>query len=75
MQGKSFGTLLRAPSTGTRLEEIDKFSYLRGFLVEPAWSAIAAFALTSANYKTAITLNKNGMERRLPFRERTSTNC
>ena len=36
------------------MAEIDKFSYLRGLLIEPAQSAIAGFSLTSANYKAAI---------------------
>lgn len=40
------------------LAEVDKFSYLRGLLVEPARSAIAGFALTSANYKAATDLLK-----------------
>ena len=40
------------------LAEIDKFSYLRGLLIEPARSAIAGFSLTSANYKAAIQLLK-----------------
>ena len=40
------------------LAEIDKFSYLRGLLIEPARSAIAGFSLTSANYKAAIQLPK-----------------
>ena len=38
------------------LADVDKFSYLRGLLVEPARSAIAGFALTSAKYKAAIDL-------------------
>ena len=40
------------------IAEIDKFSYLRGLLIEPARSAIAGFSLTSANYKAAIQLLK-----------------
>ena len=40
------------------LAKIDKFSYLRGLLIEPARSAIAGFSLTSANYKAAIQLLK-----------------
>lgn len=38
------------------LEDVDKFSYLRGLLVGPARSAIAGFALTSANYESAVEL-------------------
>ena len=38
------------------LENVDKFSYLRGLLVGPARSAIAGFALTSANYQAAVEL-------------------
>lgn len=52
------------------LAEVDKFSYLRGLLVEPAWSAIAGFALTSANYKAAIDLLKKRYLKK-PSRERT----
>ena len=33
-----------------------KFSYLGALLLEPAWSAIGWFALTSTNYKSAIEL-------------------
>lgn len=40
------------------LADVDKFSYLRGLLVGPARSAIAGFALTSANYKAATDLLK-----------------
>ena len=40
------------------LAKIDKFSYLQGLLIEPVWSAIAGFSLTSANYKAAIQLLK-----------------
>ena len=37
---------------------VDKFSYLRGLLLEPARSAIAGFALTSVNYESAVELLK-----------------
>ena len=40
------------------LSNVDKFSYLRGLLLEPARSAITGFALTSANYKAAVELLK-----------------
>ena len=40
------------------LADVDKFSYLRGRLVGPARSAIAGFAITSANYKAATDLLK-----------------
>ena len=40
------------------LSKVDKFSYLRTLLQEPARSAIGGFALTSANYKSAIELLK-----------------
>ena len=40
------------------LSKVDKFSYLRGLLLEPARSAIAGFALTSANYEAAVELLK-----------------
>ncbi len=35
------------------LSDIDKFTYLRGFVEEPAKSSIAGFALTAVNYSTA----------------------
>ena len=40
------------------LSKVDKFSYLRGLLREPARSAIAGFALTSANYEAVVQLLK-----------------
>ena len=40
------------------LSKVDKFSYLRSLLLEPARSAIGGFALTSANYESAIELLK-----------------
>ena len=38
------------------LGDVDKFSYLNRLLVGPARSAIAGFALTSANYGSAVEL-------------------
>ena len=40
------------------LSKVEKFSYLRSLLLEPARSAIGGFALTSANYESAIELLK-----------------
>lgn len=40
------------------LADVDKFSYLRGLLMEPPWPAIAGFALTSAYHKAATELLK-----------------
>ena len=40
------------------LSTIDKFSYLRGLVEEPAKTAIARFVLTLANYEAAIDLLK-----------------
>ncbi|XP_014678805.1 PREDICTED: uncharacterized protein LOC106818628 [Priapulus caudatus] len=40
------------------LSDVDKFTYLRGLVEEPAKSAIAGFALTSANYQAAVELLK-----------------
>lgn len=40
------------------LSDIDKFSYLRGYLRDQARAAISGFALTSANYKSAKELLK-----------------
>ena len=44
--------------TNESLSNVDKFSYLRGLLLEPARSEIAGFALTSANYESAVDLLK-----------------
>ena len=46
------------------LENVDKFSYLRGLLVGPARSAIAGFALTSANYQAAVELLNKRYEKK-----------
>ena len=51
----SFETALHSNDS---LSHVDKFSYLRGLLLEPARSAIAGFALTSANYEVAVELLK-----------------
>ena len=40
------------------LSDVDKFSYLRGLLLEPARSAIAGFSLMAANYAAAVELLK-----------------
>ena len=40
------------------LSNVDKFSYLRSLLLEPARLAIGGFALTSANYESAIEMLK-----------------
>ena len=41
------------------LSDVDKFSYLRSMVTEPTSSAIAGFALTSANYEAALNVLKN----------------
>ena len=41
------------------LSDVDKFCYLRSLLIEPASSAIAGFALTTANYEAAVNVLKN----------------
>jgi hypothetical protein len=41
------------------LSEVDKFTYLRSLLLEPAKSSIAWFALTATNYKEALELLRN----------------
>ena len=46
------------------LSTIDKFSYLPGLVEEPAKTAIAGFALTSANYQAAIGLLKRRFGRK-----------
>ena len=40
------------------LTPVDKFSYLRGLLLEPARSTMQGFALTADNYKAAVDLLK-----------------
>ena len=40
------------------LSNVDKFSYLRGLLLEPARSAITGFASTSASYEATVELLK-----------------
>ena len=52
---ESFESAINKNST---LTDVDKYSYLRGLLVELARSAIAGFALMSANYKAATELLK-----------------
>ena len=52
---ESFESAINKNST---LSDVDKYSYLRGLLVELARSAIAGFALMSANYKAATELLK-----------------
>ena len=46
------------------LEDVDKFSYLKGLLVGQARSAITGFALTSANYESAVELLKKRYRKR-----------
>ena len=46
------------------LSSVDKFSYLRGLLLEPARLAITGFALTSANYEAAVELLKKRFEKK-----------
>ena len=41
------------------LSKVDKFSYLRSLLEEPARSAVAGFSLTAANYDSAVALLRN----------------
>jgi hypothetical protein len=38
------------------LSDIDKFTYLRGLVEEPAKSAIVGFALTAVNYSAAVNI-------------------
>lgn len=40
------------------LSAVDKFSYLKSLLYEPARSTIAGFALTRANYAAAVQVLK-----------------
>ena len=47
-----------AVDTNDKLSDIDKFSYLLGYLQGQATAAILGFALTSANYKSAKELLK-----------------
>ena len=39
-----------------QLAEVDKFSYLKSLLEEPAKKVVSGFALTGANYRQAIDL-------------------
>ena len=55
------------------LSNLEKFSYLRGLLLEPARSAIAEFALTSANYESAIELLKKRFGKKIAI-QRTLVN-
>ena len=55
------------------LSKVDKFSYLRGLLLEPARSAIAGFALTSSNYAALVELLKNSFGKKTTI-QRTLVN-
>ena len=55
------------------LSDVDKFSYLRGLLKEPARSAIAGFSLTAANYAAAVELLKKRFGKRIAI-QRTLVN-
>ncbi|CAB4012401.1 TNF receptor-associated factor 3, partial [Paramuricea clavata] len=44
--------------TNVGLSDVDKFSYLKGLVEEPAKSAISGFSLTAANYGSAVELLK-----------------
>ena len=55
------------------LSNVEKFSYLRGLLLEPARSAIAEFALTSANYESAVELLKKRFGKKIAI-QRTLVN-
>ena len=55
------------------LSNVEKFSYLRGLLLEPARSAIAGFALTSANYESAVELLKKRFGKKIAV-QRTLVN-
>ena len=44
--------------TNAGLSDVDKFSYLKGLVDEPAKSAISGFSLTAANYGFAVELLK-----------------
>ena len=41
------------------ISEVDKFSYLRNYLEEPAKKVISGFSLTEANYRKALELLQN----------------
>lgn len=58
MSGRNFGihTAVLSTKKTRSLEEVDKFTYLRSLLTGQANSAIAGFALTSANYGAAVEL-------------------
>ena len=50
------GLLYQRDTHNDSLSNVDKFTYLRGLLDEPAKSAIDGFALTSDNYLSATKL-------------------
>jgi len=55
----AFWVLLEsAIHTNDSLSNVDKFSFLRRLLLEPARSTIAGFPLTSADYESAMDLLK-----------------
>ena len=51
------------------LSNVDKFFYLKGLLLEPVRSAIAGFALTSANYEAAVELLKKRFGKKTAIQE------
>ena len=55
------------------LSNVDKFSYLRGLLLEPVRSAITGFALMSANYEAAVELLKKRLGKKTAI-QRTLVN-
>ena len=57
------------------LSTVDKFSYLRSLVQEPARSTIAGFALTGANYEEAVRVLRNVMEREQQYNKHASMIC
>lgn len=57
--GRNSGTPMKVQvHKNDSLADVEKFAYLRSQLQDPARSAIAGFALTSANYEAAVKLLK-----------------
>ena len=57
------------------LSTIDKFSYLLGFVEEPAKTAIAVFALTLANYEAPLDLLKRRFGRKENIQKSACQQC
>ena len=55
------------------LSNVDRFTYLRGLVEEPAKSAIAGFSLTEVKYSAAVELLQGGLATKQLCNEHIST--